>query len=223
VAQQAIDQATIVSPIAGTVMAVNLAVGDAATAASTTQDIMVAGDSGFEATTTVSLNHIPTVKVGQTATVVADGAPAPVTGKVVSISPVPTSSTATTSYGVVISLPPDANGLKDGAIGSAQIVTASSPSGLAVPTSAVTTTGNAHTVTVLEGGTTQVVPVQVGVVGDTWTQITGGLQVGQVVVLANLNEALPSSATQTASTPNLNTAGANVIRAIAQARAGARP
>jgi HlyD family secretion protein len=206
VAQQAIAQATIVSPIAGTVVAVNFAPGDSASAASTTQNIMIAGNGGFEATTTVSLNHIPQVTVGQAATVNVDGVPTPLTGKVVSISPVPTSaSTTTTSYGVIISLPPDATGLRTGAIGTSQIETASSPKGLAVPTSAITTNGNLHTVTVLNGDKTEIVPVQVGVMGTTWTQITGGLQVGQVVVLANLDQPLPDSATQTQST----TAGRN--------------
>jgi HlyD family secretion protein len=205
-AQQAIAQATIVSPIVGTVVAVNMATGDNATAASTTENIVIAGNGGFEATTTVSLNRIPQVAVGQTATVTADGVPTPLSGKVVSISPVPTStSTTTTSYGVVISLPSDANGLRDGAIGSAQIVTASSPTGLSVPTSAITTNGNLHTVSVLNGNTVEVVPVQVGVMGDTWTQITGGLQAGQVVVLANLDQPLPEAATQTQSTTGRNT------------------
>jgi HlyD family secretion protein len=200
-AQQAIAQATIVSPIAGTVVAVNLAPGDSATAASTTQNVVIAGNGGFEATTTISLTHIPQVAVGQSATVNVDGVPAPLSGKVVSISPVPTSaSTTTTSYGVVISLPPNATGLREGAIGTAQITTASSAKGLAVPTSAITTTGNVHTVTVLNGDQTAIVPVQVGVMGDTWTQITGGLQAGQVIVLANLDQSLPQSATQTQST-----------------------
>ena len=31
--------------------------------------------------------------------------------------------------------------------------------------------------------------------GDTWTQITSGLKAGQIVVLANLSEPLPGSAT----------------------------
>jgi HlyD family secretion protein len=200
-AQQAMAQATILSPIAGTVVAVNLAPGDNATAASTTQNVVIAGNGGFEATTTVSLTHIPQVAVGQSATVKVDGVPAPLSGKVVSISPVPTSaSTTTTSYGVVISLPPDATGLREGAIGTSQITTASGAKGLAVPTSAITTTGNVHTVTVLNGDNTEIVPVQVGVMGDTWTQITGGLQAGQVIVLANLDQSLPQSATQTQST-----------------------
>ena len=58
VAQQALAQATVVSPIDGTVVAVNLRPGTTASAGSTTQTIVVVeGAGGFEATTTVSLDR----------------------------------------------------------------------------------------------------------------------------------------------------------------------
>ena len=44
-----------------------------------------------------------------------------------------------------------------------------------MPTSAVTTNGNLHTVTVLEGSTTRQVTVRVGVVGPTYTEVLSGL------------------------------------------------
>jgi HlyD family secretion protein len=198
VAQQAIAQATIVSPIAGTVVAVNFATGDQASAGSTTQTIIIQGAGGYEATTTVSVNDIAQVKVGQAATLMPDGSRAGVSGKVVSVSAMPTSTTsATTSYGVIVSLPATATGLGNGAIGSLAITTGSTKSALAVPTSAVTTNGNLHTVTVVEGSTTRQVTVRVGVVGPVYTQITSGLSAGQQVVLANLDSPLPDSATST--------------------------
>ena len=69
-----------------------------------------------------------------------------------------------------------------------------------MPTSAVTTFGNRHTVEVLDGGTTRQVSVTVGAVGDTWTEIKHGLTGGRQVVLADLSAPLPSSATQSSST-----------------------
>ena len=42
--------------------------------------------------------------------------------------------------------------------------------------------------------------MQTGAVGETWTQITDGLDVGQTVVLADLDAPLPTSATDTQST-----------------------
>ncbi len=209
VAEQAIAQATIVSPIAGTVQAVNLAVGDTVTAGSTTSNIVVVGPGGYEVTTTVSVDKVTSVKVGQPATFLPDGSKRPLAGKVSSISIAPdASATTSTSYRVVVGLTdPDAS-LNNGSTGSLAIVTKSSRSALAVPTSAVTTVGTRHLVNVLKGNTPERTLVQVGVVGDTWTEITNGVKPGQRVVLANLAAPLPGSATDTSgSTTNRTTTG----------------
>jgi multidrug efflux pump subunit AcrA (membrane-fusion protein) len=208
VAQQAVAQATIASPIAGKVVGVNLAVGDTVTSASTTQNIIVVGDGGFEAVTTVGIAKLPAVKVGQPATVIPDGSAKPLDGTVVSIAGTPDSSATSTSYQVVIALSTEdsqqaaAAGLHNGSTGSIAIVTKRAASVLSVPTSAVTTTGTQHTVTVLDGSTSKQVTVGIGVVGDTWTEITSGVNAGRQVVLANLGEPLPGSATQSSTTSN---------------------
>jgi HlyD family secretion protein len=196
VAEQAIAQATIVSPIAGTVQGVTLAVGDEVDAASSTASIVVVGAGGFEATTTVSVDDITDVKVGQKATLLPDGSKRALTGSVSSISLTPDAAASTTSYRVVIGLDePDAD-LDNGSTGAVSIVTESARSGLAVPTSAVSAIGDRHLVTVLDGTTTKRVPVDVGVVGETWTEITSGVTAGQQVVIADLSEPLPGSATE---------------------------
>ena len=92
----------------------------------------------------------------------------------------------------------------DGAVASVALVTSSAQGVLAVPTSAVHTNGNRHTVEVLDKGKLTEVTVGVGTVGDTWTQVTSGLTAGQVVVLADLSEALPGSATDGSTTNNRN-------------------
>ncbi|MGZ4735569.1 MAG: HlyD family efflux transporter periplasmic adaptor subunit [Acidimicrobiia bacterium] len=199
VAVQAIAQATIVSPITGTVEAVKLAVGDAVTAGSSTANIVVVGPGGYEVTTTVSVDKITDVKVGQPATYLPDGGKRPLTGTVASISIAPDAKATTTSYRVVVGLTDPNVKLDNGSTGSLTIVTKSSRSALAVPTSAITTIGTRHTVTVLEGTTATRTLVQVGVIGDTWTEITGGVRAGRQVVLADLGEPLPGSATDSSS------------------------
>jgi RND family efflux transporter MFP subunit len=195
VAQQALAQATIASPIAGTVVAVNLAVGDSVTAGSPTATIVVQGDGGFEVSTTVPIDRITHVAVGQAASVVPDGTDTALAGKVASIGIVPDPDSSTTSYLVRIGLDKPAAALSNGATGTVAIVTRSARSALAVPTSAVTTVGSRHTVEVLDGDTTRRVAVQVGAIGGTWTEITSGLERGQRVVLADVSAALPGSAT----------------------------
>jgi multidrug efflux pump subunit AcrA (membrane-fusion protein) len=200
VAQQALKQATVVSPIAGTVAAVGLTPGAAVTAGSTTATIVVVGAGGVEVTTTVAVDRLPAVDLGQTATVVPDGASKAITGKVVAIGAPTTSSTGATTYPVTIGLPASTTGLRNGSVASVSIITKEASHALVVPTSAVHTAGTAHTVDVVSGGTPKSVPVKVGAVGTTWTEITSGLTAGQEVVLATLDQPLPTSATQVSST-----------------------
>jgi HlyD family secretion protein len=202
VAQQALNQATIGSPIDGTVVAVNVNVGDTVSAASSTANIVVQGDGGYEVATTVSVDRVGQVAVGQPAALVPDGGRKALTGKVAYVSVVPTTSSttndATPTYLVIVGLDKSGADLKNGSTGTVSITTGSATAALAVPTSAVTTFGNRHTVQILSGGTTRRVAVTVGAVGDTWTEVKGGLSAGEQVVLANVSEPLPSSATQSA-------------------------
>ncbi len=207
VAQQALAQATLTSPINGTVDAVNLVVGASVSAGSSTANIVVQGSAGYQVSTTIGVDNIPHVAVGQPATVVPDGAHKPLTGKVASISIAPNSTSAlTTSYLVVIGLKHPNLALGNGSTGTVTITTQHAKSTLAVPTSAVRTSGNAHTVEVLDGNTPRRTPVRVGVVGYTWTQITSGLKKGQQVVLAQVSQPLPGSATNSTTSSNATNA-----------------
>jgi uncharacterized membrane protein YgcG len=147
------------------------------------------------------------VKVGQSASVLPDGAKTPLAGKVVAISAAPTSSSSasTATYRVVVALGATKETLQNGATADLTVLTASTKAGLAVPTSAITTAGTRHTVTVLDGDTTRVVTVQVGTMGPTWTVVKRGLTLGAQVVLADRGAALPSSATSSSSSSNSNT------------------
>ncbi len=188
-AEQALAQTTIVSPIAGTVTEVNISAGDDISAASTTQTIVVEGTGGFEATTTVSINDIADFEVGQAATVVPDGSTTPLTGEVVAIASTPEASS--TSYRVTVGLADptqESAGLRNGNIGSVDIVTASSSGAVVVPTSAVRLVGTQHVVTIVdEDRTTTTVPVAIGTIGDAQTEVTSGVDAGDVVVLAELD------------------------------------
>lgn len=192
-AQQALKQAVVVSPVDGTVVSVGMAVGDDVEAASATAAIVVVGPGGYEVTTTVGIVDLPDVEIGQRATVVPDGWDEPVEGEVVAIGPASVSTSAGAAYPVTVGLPDDVD-LGNGTVAGVSIVTAAQE-GLVVPTSAVHVEGGRSTVTVLEDGEPVVVPVVTGAVGPTWTAIDSGVAEGDEVVLADLDEPLPSSAT----------------------------
>jgi multidrug efflux pump subunit AcrA (membrane-fusion protein) len=204
VATQTLAQATIVSPITGTVTAVNIGAGDDITGASDSETIVIEGSGGYEATLMVSINDIDEIEVGQSTTLVADGNTESLTGEVVLISAVPADAN-TTTYRVTVGLDDQTSTMRNGNIGNIGIVTGTAESVIAVPTSAVSLDGTSHTVTVVDTeGTPTTVAVQVGVVGGTWTEITSGdLSIGQHVVLADLDEPLPGSATEVAETEGI--------------------
>jgi HlyD family secretion protein len=196
VAHQAMLQATIVSPIDGTVVAVNMAAGDTVTAGSTTATILIAGSGGYEAVTMVKVSDLPKLKVGQTASVQPDGSNTTISGTVTHIGLVSTTSTTGTTYPVTIGLSGDTSQLRNGGTATITITTtASAANGLAVPSSAVHANNGTYTVTVVDGDSTKDVTVQVGAIGPQWTEIKGGLNAGQTVVLADLHQELPTSAT----------------------------
>jgi multidrug efflux pump subunit AcrA (membrane-fusion protein) len=196
-AQQDLAQGAIVSPIDGTIAGVNMKAGDHVGAASSTENVIVVGPGGYEVTTTVPVTDIGNVKLDDAASVVPDGFATAFDGKVVSIGVVPTTSSSTTVYPVVIGLTGSPEGLRNGADASVTITLNQVKNVLAVPTSAVRTAGAGafHIVMVLSGSTTRTTPVQVGAVGPDLTEIKSGLQEGQQVVIADLNAPLPSNTT----------------------------
>ena len=196
VAQQNLDQATLRSPIAGTVAAVNLRTGDRLGASSTTATIEIVGTRAHQVTAGVDVTKIGSVEVGQTASVQPDGCTAALAAKVIAVGVAPTSSGGST-YPVTLAFtgtPPD---LRTGISAAVTITTARAASALAVPTSAVTRTPAGAFVTVLADGRTTRTRVGIGAVGPDYTQLTSGIEAGAVVVLADLSEAVPASSTTT--------------------------
>ena len=193
VANQNLAAATIVSPIDGTIEAVDITPGDVVTAASTTSTVRVVGGAGYEVTAIVGVDKLADVKLGQAATVTPDATSRHLRGQVVAIG-APRTANGSTTYPVSIGLDDDSS-LRNGTVAQVAIVTGAAQAQLAVPTSAVhVETGRAF-VYVANGSQTKAVDVVVGVIGKKWTQIKSGLTAGQGVVIADLNAALPGSAT----------------------------
>ncbi len=174
-----------------------MAVGDTVSAGSATKDIEIIGVQAFEVTGTLTSSQVTSVKVGYPANVSVDGLNSTIAGTVSQVGPVQ-SGTSGYSNPVVVALPTTVTGLFSGSTANLTIITGHVADALAVPTSAVTTTGTRTDVIVLSAsGVPTAKKVTIGMVGGVYTQITSGLKDGQSVVLADLAEPVPSSNTST--------------------------
>ena len=196
VAEQALAEATLTSPISGTVVSVGTNVGDTVSADSSTAVIVIIGTQSYEVAGTLSSAQVPSVKVGDTAGVQVDGIGGTIDGTVSQVGPVQSGQSGYT-FPVVVALPSSATGLFTGSTANIVIATGAVGNVVAVPTSSVQTRGSRSFVEVLSSGTPTAKLIKVGMVGDAYTQVLSGLTPGQSVVLADYSLPVPSSNTNT--------------------------
>ncbi len=139
----------------------------------------------LEVTASIAEADAADVKVGQEARVTLSATNTAVSGTVSGVSVSGTTSSNVVTYPVTVTLDDVTDGVKLGASVSVSLTTGTAENALVVPTSAVTTLGNRHTVTVVENGVERTVPVETGLEGDSGVQITSGLSAGQTVVLGS--------------------------------------
>ncbi len=197
-AQQALAAAILVSPVAGTVESIGMAVGDTVSAGSTSSTITIVDWNSYEVTATLTNSQVQDVKVGQPAQVTVDGTSQTLQGTVTRVGPVQESSSSYT-YPVIVTVTSSTGQLAAGSAAQTVIDLSQADNTAVVPTSAVHTTGTGSYVYVDKAGQEVRQTVKTGLVGDVYTQITSGLTQGQVVVLADPSESVPSSSTNSTS------------------------
>jgi multidrug efflux pump subunit AcrA (membrane-fusion protein) len=161
--------------------------------AGTSSSSSTSSDSGFMQIANLGKMEVDADFAEADATKLTTGMPARVTwnaltgatatGTVASIDPTAATSNNVVSYGVVVGLTTLPKGIRIGQSTNVVVTTASKQNVLAVPSTAVTGAGTNGIVTVYANGTTHRQPVGIGLVGDTLTEITSGLQAGDEVVL----------------------------------------
>ncbi len=198
-AAQSQDQPeTLSSPIAGTVGAVAMSLGENVAPGPNGATITVIGNSGgTQVTLQIPSTEIDTVALGQEAKVVPVDGVTSYLAKVSSIGSTPTTdkATGTSTLPVVLTLTDFHQKIFDGMDVEVQLYLARAAKVLAVPTSSITVSGTKATVQVLKAnGSLATIAVSVGVVGSTETAIVSKeLHPGDKVVLANLNQPIPTS------------------------------
>jgi membrane fusion protein, macrolide-specific efflux system len=221
--ERAVAGTVLTAPMAGTVTAINGSVGGSSSGSSSSSSSSSNGSSS--GSTTPSSNSSSSsststgfvaiadltkmqagasfaeadatkLKVGQAATVTWSAlTSATATGKVATIAPTATTTNSVNSYAVEVSLSTLPAGVRIGQTLSVVVTIGSVENVLRVPLAAVRTSGSRHTVQVKANGQTQTVPVEVGLEGDSFYQITSGLTAGQQVVLTQTSTTTSSTGT----------------------------
>jgi len=198
-ASRAVTGTTLTAPMAGTVTAINGSVGaasgggsgggsgsgSASSSSSSSGFIQLADLTVMQVSANFAEADATRLKVGQTTTVswaALTGATA--TGKVATIAPTATTSNNVNSYAVILSLDSVPTGVRIGQTVTAKVTVDQASNVLRLPNAAVRSVGNRHQVTVETAtNATEVRFVEVGVEGDTFTEITSGVAEGDQVVI----------------------------------------
>ncbi len=190
--QRQLDNSTLTAPIAGIVAQVNVKAGQAVSASSATNAIVIFTPGAYAVTGTVSDSQVNLVAVGQAAQVTPAGSTQAMMGKITSIAPAATISSGVATFAVTAQLTDTSNSIRPGISATVNIVLNQVVHVLTVPTSAVRTTAAGSTVQVLVNGVPKPVVVQTGASDPTKIQILSGLQLNQVVVIAVVTSSVPS-------------------------------
>jgi multidrug efflux pump subunit AcrA (membrane-fusion protein) len=209
-AQQSFDNGTLKAPMAGTVAAVNLSVGESVSAGSSSDVITITDPGSYETTSSLTSSQVGEIATGDKVQVTVDGQSGVFDGTVTQVGPVDPSSSGYT-YPLVVALAAGSFSPSTTVAGStaqSAVDIDQASHSVVVPTSAVhtTTAGRAYVIT-LQSGHEVNTNVKMGVVGDIYTQITSGLSAGTQVVLADKSEAVPSSSSNSTSTSRFGGAG----------------
>lgn len=141
------------------------------------------------------------IAVGQTAAVTFDALPSTSSaGTVTAVSATSTVVSNVVTYDETISLTNPPATVKSGMTATVAVTTQSESNVLEVPNAAITTLGRLSTVTLDNHGKQTTQRVTIGLQGDTETQISVGLSVGQTVVLPSVTLSTSTAGVTTGAT-----------------------
>jgi RND family efflux transporter MFP subunit len=211
-ARKTLAETVLRAPFGGTVASVSGHVGEdvagGGVTSSTSSSDNSSGSSGssplvtlvdlgqLEVSAGFSETDAAKVKVGQPATVGLDALPdAKLAAHVVAVDTLSTVVSNVVTYNVAFVLDRTTAGVKPGMSASVDVVTAERDNAINLPSSAVSGSGSAATVTVLRDGEQARVSVLPGLQGDSNTEILSGLKAGETVVLPTTTFATGSNGT----------------------------
>jgi HlyD family secretion protein len=204
-AQQNLDATTLDAPIDGNVNSINGVAGETVgpgqgstaeapgttaplpTNGVSTSFIVIGNDSAMQVIVPFAESDAAHVAFNQDAQVTFDAVPnLTISGKVVAVATSATVASGVVNYYATISLNQTNQGLKEGMTSNATVVVSTATNALTVPNLAITRLGGQAYVNIYSNGQQVQTAIEVGVVGDTYTEVTGGLNLGAQVVIPTL-------------------------------------
>jgi RND family efflux transporter MFP subunit len=180
-AQVALDHSSLVAPFGGTVQNLTAQVGQVV--APGTPMMTLINASGLKIETYVSEKDVANIKPGDAAQITLDafgtGTTFPAT--VSTVDAAQTQVNGTAAYLVTLHFIKFNSQIKDGMTGNVHIIEAEHDNVIAVPSNLVINDNNTYFMLVQKGSTSERVPVQIGLVGASTTEITSGLNVGDMI------------------------------------------
>jgi RND family efflux transporter MFP subunit len=194
-ARNALDDATLRSPITGTVAQVNVAKGDQASGSTSpadtgsdstgsSGDFVVIGMRKWTVSASVDDTEVGLVKKGQQAQITTGNVTGTVFGVVTSVSVLSSSSSGSATYPIDIEITGTPKGLHDGASATVQIIYHQVTNVLTVPTAAIHAASDGTSyVYVSSGGKKVRKDVTTGLASGGTTEIKSGLKSGDQVYI----------------------------------------
>jgi len=212
-AVEAAAERTVKATIAGTITTLSVENGDTiggsssstggstGTSTSSSASVVITDLSALQVSVTLNEADAVNVAAGQPVSFTFDAIDdLTLTGKVKSIDTVGTTSSNVVSYPAVLSFDTTDSRLKPGMSVSATITTDIKQDVIAVSSSAIKTSGDTKYVLVMnDSGEVSQQTVETGLVGDSTTEITSGLTVGQTIVTQTITASSSSTSTSTTS------------------------
>lgn len=228
-----LDQATLTSPTAGTVLAVNASVGEqvagtvstggggqgtsgtstnqtssSSTSSSSSDFVVIADLSRLQIEASVDQVDIPKISKDQVVSITFDAiAGKEFKGKVMNIDPTATTSQNVVTYNITTSIDNPDPKLQLGMTADVKIDLGRKENVLVVPNLAVKSKNGSKVVSKIINGTATDVPVEVGLSDDENTEITSGLSEGDKVSVSVFSSTGQNGQTQSQNSQNRGMAG----------------
>jgi macrolide-specific efflux system membrane fusion protein len=182
------ELATLRSPIDGIVSEVNVVAG----ADAPTGPAVVVQDAGYVVTAEVVESDLPSVELGQEATVAIDAIDIEVSGTVTAIAPQATTGDASggvVTFAVTVALEDPPESMRPGMTADITITLAKAENVVAIPAGALLGASGDYSVRVLKADATiELRQVSVGLLTNTMAEITDGLAEGETVITGTASD-----------------------------------